>query len=237
MRVWSGLSGTEVYTFGGVSSSAVEAVAFGDYDADGRDDLFVWEGLADSRFQVRSGRTGAILDAFDTSNLFIPSGTSRPLGAIGDINGDGIFDVLIGDWGNDRALAFSFTCGEKPVKYGVGCAASPFGVDPQISFDGCFTPGATIRFQGWAGIVQPMTFLLLTGPSAASLPVGPGCDILVGAPWWALPLPTEANGTFDLELKTIGGMPTGEVFIQALFPDPGQPHGFAATSGTKLTFE
>ncbi|MBZ0252911.1 MAG: integrin alpha, partial [Candidatus Methylomirabilis sp.] len=65
--------------------------AVGDWDDDGEDDLFVRE---DGELSVRRGRTGERLHVFPSAEI---SHGERVV-AVGDMNGDAVPDLAIGDW-------------------------------------------------------------------------------------------------------------------------------------------
>lgn len=66
----------------------------GDYDSDGRDDILIGAPFS-SQTGVYSGRDGSRLLALPTPLDSIAFG--RSVATLGDVNGDGIFDYLVGD--------------------------------------------------------------------------------------------------------------------------------------------
>lgn len=167
-------------------------------------------------------------------------GTS--LGDVGDVNGDGVAELLAGDpesifngLQTGSAFVFSGICGEI-ASYGSGCGGSG-GHVPSLSITSCATPGAPITFDiqnGWGGGIA----WLIAGPSPSSIPTTGGCTLLV-FPFGALyPLPMSGSGPGggSITLTTVLpiSMGLGTAYLQAVVDDPGHSRGFSMTNGVRM---
>lgn len=108
VKVFSGLDGSLLHTFDGVASDAYLGNAVdgaGDINADGYDDLLVgaWGESATLSFSgaayIYSGFDGSVLRTFQGQ---IDHGYfGRGVAGVGDVTGDGVPDIMIGETGND----------------------------------------------------------------------------------------------------------------------------------------
>lgn len=98
-RVISGGVGTTLFAWSGAASFERfgEAVAAGDVDGDGRDDLIVGAPFGDEglgRVEVRSGHDGELLQAWSGSQVGAEFGAA--VAVVGDVDDDGLRDVAVG---------------------------------------------------------------------------------------------------------------------------------------------
>jgi len=105
VELFSGASGAKLATFGGNAPgehTGWSAVGLPDIDGDGRGDIAV--GAPDSDFpvdgagrvRVHSGASGALLHEW--FGALKADGLGLSLAAAGDVDGDGVTDVLLGGW-------------------------------------------------------------------------------------------------------------------------------------------
>lgn len=189
-----------------------------DIDGDGRDDLIVSNVLG---VLALSGQDGSLIAS-------IPNGAYETV-AIGDINGDGFAEVVIHD---GKLRVFSMHCGATQA-VGNACTLAS-GITPSISFfNACFTPGGKLTM-GLTGSLG--TNLLLAGATAANVPIGGGCSLLLGAPANVFPVPMPfgiSTGSFSVPWNS--GL--GEFRLQLFAPDASKPSGFASSKAMKITID
>lgn len=191
-----------------------------DIDGDGRDDLLI------------SNSLGVLaLSGYDASVIAtIPEHLGETV-AIGDINGDGLSEVVARDPGTFMGV-FSMHCGATEALGGACKLAS--GATPAISFfNACFTPGGKLTL-GLTGSLG--TNLLLAGATAANVPIGGGCSLLLGAPANVFPVPMPfgiSTGSFSVPWNS--GL--GDFRLQLFSPDASKPSGFASSKAMKITID
>lgn len=113
-RVYSGATGVLLHELSGEPKSAFGSAvdASGDLDADGFDDFVVGAPLGGvGRATIFSGATGEVLDQFIGRSTTSSFGSA--LGGRGDLNGDGIPDLIVGSYrddtnGTDAGAAFVY---------------------------------------------------------------------------------------------------------------------------------
>ncbi|MCH8028166.1 MAG: FG-GAP repeat protein [candidate division Zixibacteria bacterium] len=111
--VYSGMDGSNLYTFTGTGFSeelGYRVASAGDIDGDSYDDLLIgtdsW--MPNGRAYLISGKTGELIKTYHgTSDNQI---LGQAISAAGDINNDGIMDVILGDyayiWPKGQAVVF-----------------------------------------------------------------------------------------------------------------------------------
>lgn len=159
----------------------------------------------------------------------------RCAGRVGDANGDGRLDFVVGARNENTATVYSPVCGAI-ASYGTGCPNAS-GLTPTLEVNGCATPGAAFQLGGTSGSFGTIPGLLVAGGSPSAAPLGGSCLLLVGAPHLIVPIVTTPFGIYGFQPKPPAWVGTGTVHMQAFFAAPGPPHGFAATAGVSITFE
>ncbi|MCB9832193.1 MAG: FG-GAP repeat protein [Planctomycetes bacterium] len=106
VEVYSGATHAVIRSFAGAPGDQLgwSLANAGDVDSDGVDDLLIGAPQGDSsgnalgsgRAEVRSGATGALIHSFPGNGL---AATGYEVDGIGDVNGDGIPDLLLGEPG------------------------------------------------------------------------------------------------------------------------------------------
>ena len=109
-RVFSGADGSVLYTFNGGSGFdhfGLSVSGAGDVNGDGFDDLIVGapgddnNGLTSGSARVFSGADGSVLYNLDRSGLL---GFGSSVSSAGDVNGDGVLDLIVGASGDDNVV-------------------------------------------------------------------------------------------------------------------------------------
>jgi hypothetical protein len=236
--VFSGATGALIYEFLGENpgdqlGNAVTGA--GDVDGDGRADIGVaairasFQGSQSGRAYVFSGMDGSTLLSFDGA----ASGDSLggTLSGVGDVNGDGKDDLIVGATGSDLGGANSgvaYVLALTPwTDLGLGLAGG-LGV-PALEGSGPLTTGSSLTLELSQGIPSGVVTLVV-GVNALLAPFKGGT--LVPSVNLLLPVATDAAGDFELVAMWPGGVPSGATFIlQAWFSDPLGPQGFAASNG------
>ena len=244
-RLHSGASGAVLHAFLGEGAGdelGIAVAGVGDVDGDGVPDLAAgaW---ADDDNGADAGSV-SVWSGASFQRLWIARGdvATDELGwsvaAAGDVNGDGLADVVAGLPGADMpgvatggVRLYSGSCG-LVSSLGAGCAGTG-GIVPQLLVDGCATPGAALTLTIASGLGGAPA-LLVFGPFAASLPLK-GCTLCVAPPFAQLLLVLPGSGPGGAGLSASTTLPAGSaglrVALQLLIADTGGPAGLSFSNG------
>ena len=244
-RLHSGADGAVLHAFVGEGAGdelGIAVAGVGDVDGDGVPDLAAgaW---ADDDNGADAGSV-SVWSGASFARLWIARGdvATDELGwsvaAAGDVNGDGLADVLGGLPGADMpgvatggVRLYSGSCG-LVSSLGAGCAGSG-GIVPQLSVDGCATPGGALTLTLASGLGGAPA-LLVFGPFAAALPLK-GCTLHVAPPFAQLLLVLPGFGPGGGGLSASVTLPAGSaglgVALQLLVADTAGPAGLSLSNG------
>lgn len=240
-RFFSGATGSLLHTVLGDDTEKKlgdQVASAGDWNGDGFGDVLVCAHSASltqnstGLVKVISAHDGAVLDVFhgDTPTSYYGSG----IDLVGDLNGDGKPEIIVGQNGVARILGQPCAAAEH---YGQGCPGSG-GHTPRLVVHGCPTAGFDVTLDvfdalGGAGA------LLLFGAQKAQVPAFGSCDLLV-APLLSAGVPLLLSGAGPAVgvFTASGTLPASAsgltVAAQVFVADIGAPSGVAATNGVRL---
>ena len=169
------------------------------------------------------------------------------ISGMGDHNGDGVDDLLVGAWLDDDAgqssgsafvLRLSPTCPDVIEEYGDGCPGSG-GFVPRVTTQECPVAGSGITLLVDGGL-GGASGLILLGFGQASVPLGAtGCSLHLATVFPAsIPLLLGGGGPGNGAATLFGTVPpiaAGFSFnLQAFVADPATPHGYSTTNGLEV---
>jgi len=205
----SDLNGSNGFVIGGIDAgdrSGYSVSSAGDINGDGIDDLIIGASHADSNGQSSAGESYVVfgstvgfsasfnLSDLNGSNGFIINGfdasdnSGLSVSAAGDVNGDGIDDLLIGAFGADPNGVGA--AGESYIIFG---NAPPVAQDDAISTDEESVVSGSVKSNNGSGIDSDIndTLLTVTEVNGSAINVGMQITLASGAL-----LTLNANGAF-----------------------------------------
>jgi len=251
-RVLSGGSGFALATWTGTNlrenlGSSVSGA--GDVNNDGYDDVIY--GISGDDTAALDAGAAVVRSGFDDSVLhtYLGDAADDTFGSavegVGDVNGDGFSDVLVGAFrsdlsGGDAGMARLFQeCGGSITEYGSGCAGSG-GFTPHLGVRGCPGAGGVLQVSITDGLGSSIA-LFIVGTAQASFPFGSKCSVLTN-PINIVPvaIPLAAGGPGDGEITFSANVPltvTGQTFtLQVLVQDRALGVGATSSNGVQLVF-
>jgi hypothetical protein len=241
-RVYSGLDGSLLRHVSGTLADAgfgMEVAGPGDLDGDGLADFAVASSALDAPgsppgYAVFSGADAALLHQVAVQ-ASMPMPPSIALRAAGDINGDGMPDLLARCYQpNPPMMAFPTirVFSGAPVLFEDLGFALAGAATPHLQVEGLLATTLPLTLSiGGAPPHAPLALFL--GVSTVHLPFKGGT--LVPAPQLLVAgLVADGAGAFSLSTTTTGALPWGvPVVLQAWMPDVAAPSHFAATNAVQ----
>ena len=251
VRAFSGASGAMLYTFHANDPGdqlGISVAGVGDVDGDGVNEVLAGSNFGDGLITdagaaaLLSGPTGALNAIYSGDAAGESFGWS--VASAGDVNGDGLPDVVVSshlDF-HDGPFSGSFsvftgTCGTITA-HGQGCGGT-FGFVPELELSGCPVAGGSITLsisKAFGGSTS-LTFL---GGAPTQLPIGDGCDLLISPIFpGVVTLPLSGAGPGQGNVTITGPLPAGvsgyALSLQSFCLDALVPRGYAASNGATFT--
>lgn len=246
--VVSGADGVLIHQFAakpGDESFGFSVAGAGDVDGDGFADLAIGSPLSDGvavdggRAYVYSGKTFAKL--LQVSGDDFGDAVGGSIAGCGDVNQDGLAEIVAGAWGEDlvgadAGAAYVITakdCAATWSNHGPGYAGT-LGIPGLLpSDDPVLCAPMNLEIGNSRGADTLATAFIGLAPGA--LPTGFGGVLSVAPPFVALPLALPAAGLALPVTVLCDAMFCGvSVHLQVLEADPGAPHGVAFTRALEL---
>lgn len=233
--VLSGSDGSIVYHFTiPLSSSYGDSVAsLGDANRDGVDD-FAISASCDGLVEVRSGIDGKILYVVNQQSGSSSCSFGYSIAGIGDINLDGVGELLIGDpyYGSLQGrIEVISGCQGFVSTYGQACQSST-GLLPSLHISGCPSPGGRLYLNVTNGTPNTSGSIKV-GRQPASIPLGGQCTQYINNPVRQVPITLDAFGNATVTIKP---MTPFHGYFQGFIGDNGLPWGSFVTEATDVDF-
>lgn len=237
----SGQTGAELWSVSGPSQSADmgrSMAGAGDLDGDGVPDALLGvpelDDFEPGHVQARSGADGALLFEFEDGFNGDSFGAAV---AAGDVNGDGVDDLIVGAPSHSRVQVWSATCGAF-LTYGDGCPGSA-GIEPTLDLVGCATPGGSFNMNIDRSL-GGATAMLVLGVGPLSAPIFGGCTLLA-EPTVLVPVVLDGSGPGQGKLQIPAELPVPaplvSLYLQVFVSDPGGAAGWASSPGVELVID
>ena len=226
VRAWSAADATELWTFSGVGTGPMVVDTLEDLDGDDCADVLVGSSR-DASVWVLSGRTGAILFTLVGDDQF-----GDAVAAVGDVDGDGREDFLVGNWlagPPATGKAHLYSGRPEPFTDLHGGLGGSLGVEPKLRGIGTLEPGSSGELR-LRDALPNQTGLLFFDVVIADLPFLGGV-LVPGVGFPPLPLVTDSSGKAVLPWASWpAAVPSySKIFAQAWIADSGAPYGAAAS--------
>ena len=207
----------------------------GDVDGDGHDDVFVSNTGAGAHVTVYSGADWTEIWKVNGPATY---GFGESLAGVGDADGNGFPDLLIGGPQGGQSLPgfarLYAGCDGTVVPYGAGCSG---GLEvPTIDVNGCPAPGGLVQITLAGGPAGGVGFLAV-GTTQVEIPLGFGCTFLIGGALISAPLPLSSAGSTTSTVTIPASLLSGIGYLQGFVSDHTVAAGFRTTSGVEVGWD